>query len=170
MRLMGALVIFAASGAIGVIIGRLYLRRVKILQDMIVSLQQLQTKIHYTREAMPEALAAAGAQRDSAAAPFFASVSQQINDSNGSSLQSAWENSLSCLGEQGMFNSDMELVAPLGAVLGQSDVDDQARHISLLQDQLNGALDQAQADKEKNVRLWNYLGFSAGAMLVILFW
>lgn len=168
IRIIGALMIIVGCGVAGLIVARTIAQRPKYLQNMSFALQLLETEIEYGRTSLAEAGQQIAAQTNPPVKGFFNIFSQNLHDTQGMSAAEAWEQALDVLLQAGMTKNDVEMIGQLGGILGRSDVQDQLKHINLLQKRLNSASDQAEFDRVRNERLWNYLGFCVGALVVLL--
>lgn len=168
MKLFGALLILAASGYAGILVAKTYWQRPRDLKILQVGLQLLETEITYARTALPQALAEIAKQTRPPVAQFFQEVSDNLLNGLGVTGQEAWNQSLVVLQETALTKQDIELVATLGNALGRSDVEDQCKHLHLTQQRLANTITQAEQECDKNARLWSYLGFCVGALVVVL--
>ncbi len=168
MRLFGALLIFFASGYAGILMARTFLDRPRNLRAFHVAIQALETEINYTRTSLPEACLHIAIQSKPPISLFFQVFVEKLKCGEGISSKEAWDTALVILIDGGFSKDDIEKIATLGNILGRSDADDQRKHLALLQRQLVVTIDEAEADKEKNARLWNYIGFCIGALVVVL--
>lgn len=62
----------------------------------------------------------------------------------------------------------MEIIAGAGVSLGATEQESQLKQIGLTLQHLEVALEAALEQKQKNEKMWRYLGFAGGAALVIL--
>lgn len=165
---LGAGMIIIASGLIGQIMARSYALRPQYLHDLFIALQLLTTEIQYARTSLSEACYSISHQVKAPISPFFAEFAQLLQSQNGIATAEAWNTALKVLQDAGFLKQDYELVAQLGNVLGRSDADDQIKHITILQTRLEQIGEQAEQERTKMVRLWNYLGFCVGALVVLM--
>jgi stage III sporulation protein AB len=87
----------------------------------------------------------------------------------GFSVEECWRRSL--MDRQGamvLTKEQLELVLKMGMIWGKGDKTDQLKQVSLLQELLRQALQTARAEREKNEKLWRYLGLLGGVTVVIL--
>lgn len=145
-----------------------YRLRPKYLQDFALSLQLLATEIDYARTSLPEACHKISGQTTAPIAQFYAIFSNNLDCQSGFSATEAWTKATTVLSDVGFIKSDIEIIEQLGNVIGRSDAADQLKHIALVQNQLKTSSQQAAEEREKNVRLWNYLGFCVGSLVVLL--
>ncbi|NLY11965.1 MAG: hypothetical protein GX020_09855, partial [Firmicutes bacterium] len=165
IRVFGALLIFCSCGFAGILMSQTYLARSRNLKGFVLALQLLETEINYLRTTLPEALLRVAAQTKLPVAKFFSDVADQLNQNQGISAQEAWQISLTILKENAFAKEDIEAIASFGAALGVSDSEDQLKHITLLRKYLENSIQVADEEKNRNVRLWLYLGFTIGAMV-----
>lgn len=168
LRLLGAFMIIGSSGLIGLIMANTYMTRPLNLYHLQLAIQLLETEINYARSSLPEACSRIAEQIKQPVASFFGEFAANLQSLESPTVIDAWNRALQILKEAGFLKEDLEIMAQLGNVLGQSDADDQIKHLSLLQNRLASAIKQAEQERDKNVRLWNYLGFCVGALVVLL--
>lgn len=168
MRLIGAMLILLCSGSFGLLVAQAYVRRPKELKTMISLLQSLETEIHWARNSLPEALTNLSSWYEPPIKTFLEQVVLGLNQADGLSASEAWHHALEALDESALSPDDKEIIGALGPVLGRTDADDQKKHLALLQKQLEKNWHFAEEERGKNVKLWNYLGFCVGALLIVL--
>lgn len=168
IRGIGALVVFLCCGFAGITVAHGYVQRLRNLKNLVSAFQLLETEIHFAKTSLPSAMDSIAKQVPESVSSFFLRVGENLRTPEGYTAQEAWELALPELASIGLGKDDIQMIATLGNALGRSDAEDQRKHLVILQKQLERAIDQAQSDQEKNVRLWNYLGFCVGALVVIL--
>ncbi len=168
LRLVGAATIIIACGMVGIIISRSYLMRPRFLYDLSVALQLLETEIDYSRTNLAEACFNIAQQVKQPVSQFLTYFSEALETNEGISAEEAWNIALVVLVDAGFLQQDVEAIKYLGTVLGRSDAPDQLKHIATLQKRIQLMAQNAETDRDKNVRLWNYLGFCIGALVVLL--
>lgn len=168
IKLIGALLVFFACGYMGMLVAQSFARRPRDLMRFVTALQLLETEIQYARTSLPEAFRKVAHQCKEPVATFFHQAADKLGEGTVLSAQEAWEQAIPSLDHGAFTSEDVQAIKALGSVLGRSDAEDQCKHIKLLQQQLDLNVSQAEDDKKKNVRLWNYLGFCVGALVIIL--
>ncbi|HOB08071.1 MAG: stage III sporulation protein AB [Limnochordia bacterium] len=168
LRILGAGLVVAACGAGGLIMARSYSVRPQNLQSLAAAVQMLATEIHYARSSLPEACRRIAGQIDNPAAAFFARFAEVLAGGRGLTAAEALDQSLAVLADAGFANQDIELISQLGAVLGRSDAEDQLKHLAILYERLEHSRIKAEQERDKMARLWNYLGFCVGALVVLM--
>lgn len=168
-KLAGALVIILSCGLTGMLIARTYSLRPAELRSLQTALQMLETEISYAATPLAEALHSLAARSDRLVAPLFGYVLTELRTTPGCTAHEAWEKALKRFYPQtSLRKSDLVILSNLGKALGISDRQDQARHLRLAREQIGAELSQAQNEALKHVKLWNYLGFLGGLVIVLL--
>ncbi|AGL02028.1 stage III sporulation protein SpoIIIAB [Desulfoscipio gibsoniae] len=167
-KLIGGLLVVAASGLAGWQVSRSYARRPVELRQFISALQLLETEITYAATPLPEALAGVAEQVDVPAASFFRQIAGDLGAHRGCSAREAWHGALECYGHRSALGrGDLSVLRGLGNSIGISDREDQSKHLRLAAEQLKTALAMADAAAAKNVKLWNYMGLLGGLIIVL---
>jgi stage III sporulation protein AB len=167
VQLAGALFIVLACGLMGLTIARSFVCQVQNIKDLITMLQLLETEIEQSRSALPIALQRVG-RMGGLVEGFARTVLSSLADVPGEPFLQAWSAGLDYLRSAGVSKDLAEDLAVLGAVLGNSGVEDQKRHLRLARIRLEEFYDAAVEEKRLNFRLWSYLGFGTGLLIILL--
>ena len=150
LKLLGVVVVITAFSLLGLTVARGYGLRVRQLEDLQSAFALLETEIVYGLTPLPEAFARVSAR---AAQP----------------VQKAWDEAVERFGEvSALKREDLEILRYFGCGLGEADIREQQKKFRLLGEQLERAVAVAWADKNKNQRIWQYLGVSAGIAVALL--
>ncbi len=168
LRLLGAFLVIAASGLMGIVLSLSYEKRVKALEEFLSALTRLETEMQYGKRELPESFLKVAENAKGVVKSFFLFVHLELTQREALNVKVAWEKGGDILLKGPFTPKDRKALGELGPILGLSDVSDQIRHIELTKTRLSALLGEARQEREKNVRLLNYLGFCLGALLVIL--
>src|SRR5690554_1865043 len=136
-RLVGASMLIAACGLLGVAIGLWYIQRARHLRDVIVALQVLETELAYSVHDLPAALRLAGAAVKSPVADLFEAAARTLDERPGCSGPQAWLAALQhCGAHLALLDDDRAALQQVGVRLGASDADDQVRYLRAAQHRL----------------------------------
>ena len=92
-----------------------------------------------------------------------------MKSKNGITADEAWENSLDkFLSSSYLINSDIEILMSFGRYLGSTDRADQIKNIKLTLTNLKQQEKIALDERQKNEKLWKYLGVLSGIMVFLL--
>jgi stage III sporulation protein AB len=169
LRLLISIVILASTTSIGVLKANTYKQRVSELRLLQMLIQNLETEIVYSYTPLAEAFYSITANVDNSIAKIFVDSADMIELREGKSFKNIWQQSLdNNIGYTCLTKEDTEVLGVLGRTLGQSDEDNQKKHIKLVMEKLKHAEKRAEEAKMKNEKLYKSLGFISGAIIVIL--
>lgn len=170
LKIVGAAMLILAGSFSGAEIGRLYAARPIELKALMGALLLLQSEISYAARPLGEALSAVAERADPKVAPFFRFAAQYLCSALGSTAAEAWDKAISEISSRSSLREeDLDILRDLSAALGNSDREDQTKHISLALERLRASAVMAEEDARRYVRLYRFLGFGAGLSLVVLF-
>ncbi|MGI6225447.1 MAG: stage III sporulation protein AB, partial [Peptococcales bacterium] len=70
--------------------------------------------------------------------------------------------------ESALLPEDLDVLLLFGQSLGGSDREEQEKNLRLVKEQLSTLERKAEELKAKNKKLWQYLGFSMGAVIALI--
>lgn len=152
----------------GLLIGGSFARRVHNLQELITFVQVLESEIQFARTTLPNVLGAQAKQFSGEVGAFLRTLSTRLEKGMGEPFGVIWEEGLATLAKNGLPQSALDDLQSFGTVLGTSDAAEQSKHLRILVHRLEQALKVADEECQKQTRLWQYLGFSAGLLIVLL--
>lgn len=168
MKSLAAGLVIVSCGGMGFIIASSYAQRVHHLRELIRFLQVLESEIQFSRITLPKLLAVQAPLFTGVVGRFLQVLNEGLEAGTGDSLAAIWEQGLAVLAENGLPQAVLEELHSCGAILGRSDAAEQSKHIKQLLYRLEQALTLAEQDREKHLRLWQYMGFCAGLLIVLL--
>lgn len=169
IKIIGCLLILAASTYGGFAYANSFKKRVKQLGEIERAVNQLQNEIEYTYTPLPEALKNVADKCDAPVKHIFNKASKVLYSNEAECVYDAFrecfkDNSL----DMNLNNEDINVILDLSKSLGESDVDGHKKIFSLAKNNLSKRISLAEEDMKKNVKIYRYLGFSIGAMIVIV--
>lgn len=168
MQVVGAGLVIISCGAMGLTIAASYRQRVENLRHLATFVQCLESEISYAHTTLPEVIAWQRSQHTGVVQHFLAVLEQGMATGVGAGFAEIWERGLRVLTENGLPAWLVDDLRHLGAALGQSDVEEQRKHLALVQKRLEQALEEAKGEQGGQTKLWSYLGFFSGLLLVLL--
>lgn len=169
LKLLGAAMVVAASGLGGIVMAGDYSRRPRELRFLRSAMQMLETEIAYGATQLAEAMNQVASRCDDAVAPLFYGAAGELSSLAGVTAAEAWEKSLKDYYPRSALRpQDLLILRNLGFSLGISDRDDQIKHLRLAMEQISAETAAAEEEAARNVKLWSYLGFLGGLMLVLV--
>ena len=167
LRLMGAVMVVLAGSLLGFVVARGYGLRVRQLEDLQSAFALLETEIVYGLTPLGEAFERVSHRVAQPAANFLGQSAAGLN--GGQTVESAWQRALDELGrDSALRREDVEILRYFGRGLGEADIGQQQKKFRLLSEQLERAVAQAWAEKNKNQRIWQYLGVTGGIAVALL--
>ncbi|RNB81151.1 stage III sporulation protein AB [Brevibacillus fluminis] len=170
LKLIGAAVILFSCSMVGWQMGRYYAFRPLDIRTMIISLQMLETEIVYGATPLHRAMAKIGERMRSGIGRMFLTASELLTqEDEPQSTSESWRQAIEKNWSQtAMRKSEKDILLTLGMVLGNSDRDDQQKHLRLAITHLQGLEEEARSDKERYEKMYKSLGFLGGLLVVIL--
>lgn len=168
-KLMGALCILGGCSYLGLKTGDVYRARTEMLSRLQNGLNMLETEIGYSATPLPMALERIGGMMQGEAKVLFARAASSLQAGKGVSAAEAWDEGVRalCL-EVPLSREEISILNLFGRGLGSSAREEQLKNIFLAREQLRNAWKAAEEARTKNQRLWQYMGFCAGAVIVLV--
>jgi len=166
-RALGAVLVIAACGALGLSgVARLE-GRVRDLGELAAGLDALQRELGWRLAPLPQGLETAAKASHGPAAQFFSRCAQGAGQEDGQSFQQVWRDSLSVVPFR-LGEGDRALLERLGPVLGRYDGDSQRLALEDAAAGLRSLQGEASDDRRRLGRVYGALGVTAGLFLAIL--
>ncbi|MCM8711037.1 stage III sporulation protein SpoIIIAB [Clostridium sp. SYSU_GA19001] len=169
IKVMGCLLILAASTAGGIIYGEGFKKRVKQLNELERAINQLQNEIEYTYTPLPEALYNVSKKSENPISDIFMKASNLLYSNEVETVHEAF---IRCFNDKDIAlninKEDINIILDLSKSLGESDLEGHKKIFSLFISNLKKRISSAEIEMNKNVKMYRYLGFSIGAMIVIV--
>lgn len=169
LTVAGAACVLGGSTGWGLLVARQLRRRPVELAALEGVLELLRTEIEYAKTPLPEALRRAAQGCSGPAARLLGGAGVRLERGGGEGCAAAWGAALAEAEQRSAWTpSDVRALEDLGRALGASDAPDQVRHIALCVGRLRAGAVAAQAQAERQARMWTYLGCLGGMALVLL--
>ncbi len=166
IRLLGLLAVLAGSGAFGLVMAQRYAVRPRQLRSFHQAVWALETEISYSSTPLPEALASAVNGIEAPTDKFFLAVSGQITQ--GIPAGAAWQQAGEELSREFCLTAeDWRTILNIGIGLGSTDRIEEKKKLRLGCARLLAAEELAEEQSRKLARMWRYMGFLAGAAIVL---
>lgn len=167
IRLMGAILLVAGCGAVGLCaVGRLD-GRVRDLRELMGGLETLQRELGWRLSPLPKAMEMAARETHGRTAQFFELCTQGMEHLNGVPFQNVWQNGLEQCSLR-LEQEDRVILEQLGSVLGRYDADTQRQALENALTQLERQQTKAAEDRQRLGRVYGVLGMTVGLFVVIL--
>lgn len=169
IKLLGGALVMLSSSMIGFLVANSFHYRPRLLRDLQLALSMLETEIDYGHSPLPEALENISKNVDSNVAKLFTLAKKYLTSKEGLAPNEAWERAIhDYYPDSHLAEADMEILRNFGKYLGFTDRQDQLKHIRLALTTLKQQERIAMEEKDKNEKLWKYLGVLSGIMVFLL--
>lgn len=166
VRLMGAILVatgcawmgFSAAAALGA--------QVRALEDMANGLHLLEQELELNRHPLPQLMQRLIPRSSGPAKELFQGCAQALDSLAREEFSIAWRRlvvDLDALGEAGQL-----CLLPLGDTLGRCGCEEQCQTVAAICRRLEGLTSQAQEERRRQGKVYQTLGLSGGAFLIIL--
>ncbi|OEH85650.1 stage III sporulation protein AB [Desulfuribacillus stibiiarsenatis] len=162
------ILVIVSSTMIGFLFANRFGQRVKELRIIYSALKYLETEIIYGLTPIPIAFETIGSRIEKPIGEIFIQMSQALRPSDVTTAQvwlAAWRKSHGILS---LRARDYDILYQLGHTLGQTDKENQMKHINMALTYLQSEEADARNDQQKHEKMYKYLGFLTGMMIVIL--
>lgn len=169
LKFIGCIMILIASTGIGIIYGESLKKRVKQLKEIQRCIYQLQNEIIFTHTPLPEAIFNTACKSVNPIMNVFEDISYMLQKNSVDSVYEAFSKSLK--GRQDTLNlkkEDIGSLLDLSKTLGESDIDGQKKMFLLTLENIKSQIEDSQISMNKNLKMCRSLGFSLGAVIVII--
>ncbi|QXE20342.1 stage III sporulation protein SpoIIIAB [Clostridium sp. 001] len=169
LKFLGCIMTICASTGIGFIWGENLKGRVKQLREAQRCINQLQNEIIYTHTPLPEAILNTASKSINPIKDVLEEISHMLK---GNSVDSVYE-AFNAIFEKkkdvlNLKNEDIETLIDLSKTLGESDIEGQKRMFSLALENIKKQIEISEISMNKNLKMYRCLGFSLGAVVVII--
>lgn len=169
LKILGALFLILGCGLIGLVIARNLSLRPLQIRYVENGLNILETEILYGLTPLPEALKNVGRQVSYPVNELYLRSSSYLKNGDGLTAGEAWDLSLAELEkESALLPEDIDILSNFGRSLGGSDCEEQRKNLKLAKEHLKNIEYKAEKIKEKNQKIYKYLGFSFGTVIALI--
>lgn len=168
-KVLGSVLVLISSSLLGFIYGENLKRRFLQLEEIEQALYQLKNEIVYTQNSLPDIFMSVGSKGTNPIGNILKKVSCLLYEHKVESVHEGFKKVLNENKKQlNLKKYDIEILLNLSKSLGESDIEGQQNIINLSIRNIKTQLDDAKSVMKKNVKMYRYLGFSFGAILVIM--
>lgn len=168
LKLVGAIIIMAATTWTGFEAARNFSLRPRQLRQLKSALQSLEAEIMYGHTPLHEASRRLAAQLTEPISKFFEKFSARLTDTETTVIE-AWEESLNEVWKlTALKQSEFEIMRQFGETLGRHDRKSQQKQIMLTLAHLEREEAEAREKQMKYEKMMKSLGFLTGLLLIIL--
>ncbi len=168
VRIIGSLIITAATTAVGISSAAQLKNRVISLSSIIAGLDLMRAEICTRLTPLPELLELLARQTGEPASTFFTACLINQKKMRGRPFFEVWRDSLLETEELGLKEAEMQPLLELGNALGRYDSERQAEAIAAARKRMEAFLSKAEGERDREGKTRAMLGLAAGAAIVIM--
>jgi stage III sporulation protein AB len=168
IKLIGCVVIIGASSMSGFIYSEKLNYRVYQLNEIHRAIHQLQNEITYVHALLPDAFKSIAHKSKEPIKELFNRTSELLVNNEHENVYEAMISAINSMKNKLFLNADdINVILDLSKTLGESDIEGQNSIFILTIENLKKQIVISEEFMNKNIKMYRYLGFSFGAMLVI---
>ncbi len=168
IKIIGCVVILGASTMAGFIYSERLKYRVFQLNEIQRAIYQLQNEITYVHALLPDAFKSIANKSKEPINELFNKTSEFLSDNEYENVYQAMNSAVDSIKNKLYLSTDdINVILDLAKTLGESDIQGQNSMFTLTLDNLKKQIKISEEFMHKNIKMYRYLGFSFGAMLVI---
>jgi stage III sporulation protein AB len=167
MLIIGYIGLIVGFGCLGLLKAMRIRKRPQEIREFIQALALLDTEIYWGATPLPAAFAVLQERTEAPWKQFFAELESGLK--NGENAWMAWAKT--CKEQQRktcMQDEEWGIIQGIGRGLGRSDRSEQHKILELAQKQLGHADEKARMQADGKAKMWSYLGFLGGIVIVIM--
>lgn len=169
IKIIGILLIIGSTTILGFYYGEKFKKRVKELKELQRGIYVIKSEINFNRSLLPDALYKVHEKCDAPIGDIFLRASEILSTNEEKDVYSCFSQSLKEV-EDGisLTKGDIGIFMDFTKSLGEMDIVGHNDMLALTLENLSKAVEDAERNIDKNVKMYRYLGFSFGAMLGII--
>lgn len=168
-KLIGSLLVLSASTFGGFLLAEGFRKRVSQLNELQRTIYQLQNEILYTHTILPQAFLNISKKSKKPISELYQLISHTLLFNEVDNVYEAFKYAVdNYKNELNISVEDINVFLDFGKSLGTSDLEGQKSIFSLTIENLKKQIKNAEELKIKNIKMYRYLGFSIGALIVIM--
>lgn len=167
-KVIGALMVTAATTSVGLLSVRHLKNRVKSLVSLISGLDIMRPEICTRLTPMPELLELLVRETREPAKTFFTDCILKQRSMRGKPFSEVWKSALDAASELELTEAELGPLYELGLALGRYDTDRQGEAILTAKKRLEALLYKAESERDRESRSRTLLGIAAGAAIAII--
>lgn len=168
IKIFGSLLILLACSGAGFLIAQGYINRSKEIRQMQNIVAYIETEIIYGHTPLFTIMKNISERENGSISKIFALIAEEMK-SNHSSFALCWKTAFGKLKFlTSLKDREIQIMLHLGSILGQSDRENQQKHLRIALTHLQTEEQNAQEQQYRYEKLFRTLGILTGILIVIL--
>lgn len=169
LKLLGSILVLGAGTAIGFSLARGCCERPRQISQLMHCLTALKSYIGYVSMPLPQALERCAAGVESPVGDFLRRAAGLLEENRQTSPIMAIQEALKqAEGELYFEAAELDILQALGANIGVLHHGEQENYLCLVQEQLDGIRLGAEAFRDRNCKVYRYLGLCSSLLIIIV--
>lgn len=169
LKLSGSILIIIASTYLGFYYGKRLIKRIYELTELERLGTVLENEIVYSRTPFPQAIYSISFRRGNEIENLFYKIYERLSRNETDSIYQAFILGIDESSRQlSIEENDIKLLLDFAKSLGDYDIDGYKKVFAIYKIGIKNKIIEAENKKNKNLKMYRYLGFSIGAMAVIM--
>lgn len=171
LKIIGSIIVMAASGFLGYILSRDCSRRPQELRVLQGLLQMFESEISFLSNLLADSFERIYRSSSDEVAAFFGNTAANLRLEKALNASQAWEKAIrENIGRTALNKEDEAILLSFGKMLGSTDLEGQLQNIRLAVNQLKMQEQKAEERRKKNEAMYRSLGILGGiAVVIVLF-
>ncbi|WP_097025766.1 stage III sporulation protein SpoIIIAB [Clostridium peptidivorans] len=170
IKIIGSVLVIVSTSLLGYFFGELFKKRTRELKELERAIGILKNEIVYAYTPLPYALEKIGLRIIEPIKTLFLSISKDLKESISEGVYEAFYSNINLYKKSFNLNEeDIRILLNLSKSLGEWDVESQKNIFRVTEEELRKQIEESEILTRKNLKMYRYLGFSIGAIIVIMF-
>lgn len=167
IKIIGAILIIAASGSFGFLMAAAHRRTAKMMQQLLRAIEYIQRELQYRMSSLSDVFRAVSSQIGGAIGRFFDLLANELDRQIAPDITYCVDAALSQIRDMPELVRNSILL--LGKSLGRFDLEGQLKGLTAIYDECSIMLTNYTDHQDVRLRSYQTLALCAGAAVVILF-
>lgn len=169
LKILGSVIVMISASIMGFYYGDTFYKRVKQLRAVQYAFNLLEAEIIYTSTPLGEAFKNVADKSNQPIKGLFENISELLSNKKLYDVQSAYKEAIKKYAKELYFEKEeMEVIASFINALGNTDLEGQKKNFNITSKKLEGLEKTAEEKRQKNEKLFRYLGVCTGMLIVII--
>lgn len=169
LKIIGAILIFGSSAALGLAARQTISKRVAAADAMLLALMLIRNEISYMKETMPEIMRTLAANENQIVAKVFTSLTREIELRKELSFSYLWRKNLQEMqAEIGLGAPECEILCQAANFLGRYNAEEQIEALKNIEQKLKISREVAAEELKSKGNLYRTSGLAVGILVILV--
>lgn len=168
-KIIGSLMIIISSTYLGFYFGKKLIKRINELTELFRLGTLLENEIVYSHTPLPQAFYSISSGKRNNIETLFYRIYEELSENETDTIYEAVNSAVNDnLSQICLEKDDRSILLDLAKSLGDYDIEGYKKIFEIYKLGIKNKISEAENKKNKNMKMYRYLGFSIGAMAVIM--